>query len=47
MNKSTYIRIRLSEDDKMFLQIVAKKNSMSLSNYVLIAALNKARKDKK
>ena len=45
--KDTYIMIRVSEEDKKFLASVSKKNKVSLSNYVLIAALNKAKKDKK
>ena len=47
MAKEMYIMIRVDEEDKKFLQSVAKKNKVSLSNYVLIAALNKAKKDKK
>jgi len=47
MKKSSYMMIRLSHQDKEILREVAKKNEVSLSDYVLTASLNKAKKDKK
>jgi len=45
--KGSNIMIRVSTKDKAILQENAGLEQVSLSNYVLIAALNKAKKDKK
>ena len=47
MFKKTQMIIRISDTDKKLLKEVAKRNNMSLSAYVLIASVGKARKDKK
>jgi len=43
----TQMQIRCNTEYKTILALAAKKNNVSLSNYVLIAALNKAKKNKK
>lgn len=35
MNKSEYIRIRLSEIDKELIRAAAEKNQMSMSEYIV------------
>ncbi len=45
--KNAHVILRLSEEDKKSLQMIAKKNKVSMSNYILTAALNRAKKDNK